>query len=399
MTGIKQAVILAGGRGKRLRPITDKIPKPMVQINGRPFLEYLVELLNENGISEIVMLLGYLPDKVIEHLGDGSKFGIKIKYSVGAVEDETGTRIRNAKHLLDNKFLLLYCDNYWPLKLGSILDFYRRFGKLAMLTAYNNRDGGGEYGYKNNLTILENGEVTFYGQPAKSVELNAIDIGFFVLDKKILNFMPAHNFSFQHEGLPRLIAERQLAAYRTDHPYYPITGEKLLNAAAHFLEPKKVIFLDRDGVINKKMPEENYVKHWEEFEFLPGALEALSLLKKAGYQTYIITNQRGVGRGLMKESDLETLHSKLAKELKENNIEFGGIYYCPHDFVADCFCRKPKPGMFFRAAREHHLDLTKAWFVGDDQRDLEAGKAAGCKTILLDQNRNLLRIVQEEILI
>ena len=199
MTGIKQAVILAGGRGKRLRPITDKIPKPMVQINGRPFLEYLVELLNENGISEIVMLLGYLPDKVIEHLGDGSKFGIKIKYSVGAVEDETGTRIRNAKHLLDNKFLLLYCDNYWPLKLGSILDFYRRFGKLAMLTAYNNRDGGGEYGYKNNLTILENGEVTFYGQPAKSVELNAIDIGFFVLDKKILNFMPAHNFSFQHE--------------------------------------------------------------------------------------------------------------------------------------------------------------------------------------------------------
>ena len=90
MTSIKQAVILAGGRGERLKPITDTIPKPMVPINGKPFLEYLVELLKENGIEEIVMLLGYLPDKITEYFGDGSKFGVRIRYSVGAVEDEGG---------------------------------------------------------------------------------------------------------------------------------------------------------------------------------------------------------------------------------------------------------------------------------------------------------------------
>ena len=105
---IKQAVILAGGKGERLKPLTDTLPKPMVPVNGRPFLEYLVELLKNNGIEEIVMLLGYRPEKITEHFGDGTKFGVNIKYSIGAVEDETGTRIKNAKGLLKDKFLLMY---------------------------------------------------------------------------------------------------------------------------------------------------------------------------------------------------------------------------------------------------------------------------------------------------
>lgn len=83
MTGIRQAVILAGGEGIRLRPLTDGVPKPMVLVNNRPFLEYLVDMLKENGIDEVVLLLGYLPEKITQHFGDGSNFGIGIEYSIG----------------------------------------------------------------------------------------------------------------------------------------------------------------------------------------------------------------------------------------------------------------------------------------------------------------------------
>ena len=94
----------------------------MILINGRPFLEYLIELLKGNGIEEVILLLGYLPEKITEHFGDGNKFGVSIKYSVGSVDDLTGTRVRNAASLLKDEFLLLYSDNYWPFDFKKLLD-------------------------------------------------------------------------------------------------------------------------------------------------------------------------------------------------------------------------------------------------------------------------------------
>ncbi|MCK4416320.1 MAG: NTP transferase domain-containing protein, partial [Thermoplasmatales archaeon] len=126
MITIKQAVILAGGLGTRLRPITDKIPKPMIEFHNKPFLEYILEMLKNNGIEEVVLLLGYLPDPIVEYFGDGTKFGIKIKYSIGTIEDKTGTRIRNAEELLDDHFMLMYCDNYLPFNLQQYVDFHNK---------------------------------------------------------------------------------------------------------------------------------------------------------------------------------------------------------------------------------------------------------------------------------
>jgi len=137
---IKQVVIFAGGIGERLRPLTNDRPKPMVLVNGRPFLAYLVDMLKQNGIQEVLILLGYLPEKIPEYFGDGSNFGIKINYHIGQVEDETGTRLRNAKHLLQGHFLLMYGDNYWPMNLPKMVDFYEKMGRLGMTTVYNNRD-------------------------------------------------------------------------------------------------------------------------------------------------------------------------------------------------------------------------------------------------------------------
>lgn len=393
MVGIKQAVILAGGRGERLRPITDTIPKPMVSINGRPFLEYLVELLKDNGISEIVMLLGYLPNKIIEHFGDGSKFGIKIKYSVGAIEDETGARVRNAARLLDNNFLLLYCDNYWPLNLKKLFDFHISKKMRATVSVYSNEDQS----TKNNM-YLENYYITRYDPIRKETGLNCVDIGFFILERDILELMPAHNFSFEKELLPSLIEDRNLSGYLTRHKYYSIGSPERLETISHFLIPRKVLFLDRDGVINEKPPKAEYITSWEKFRFLPGTLEALRLLSVASYELYLITNQAGIGRGIMSDAALESIHKNMEKVLQRNGIAINGIYHCPHDWEEGCACRKPQPGLFFQAARKNHLDLTKALFIGDDERDLEAGEAAGCRTFLVSPEQNLLKIVQEEIL-
>lgn len=393
MESIKQAVILAGGRGERLKPITDTIPKPMVPINGKPFLEHLAELLRANGIEEIVLLLGYLPEKIAEHFNDGKNFGVSIKYSIGNINDLTGTRVRNAAPLLADEFLLLYGDNYWPLNLENLVNFYREKNVIGMLTAYSNTNGDAEHGRENNVRIEKDGRVTYYGPFSGDSNLNAVDIGFFLLKKDIIGLMPEENFSFEHVILPKLIRQNNLAAYITDHPYRAITTIGQIPIVEDFLKPKKVIFIDRDGVINKQMPPHEYVRRREEFEFLPGTLEALEKLTKEGYHIYVITNQRGIARGLMSEGDLKDIHEKMIKEIAKHGGRIAGIYYCPHGLSDGCQCRKPKPGLLFQAARDHNLDLTKTIFIGDDERDLQAGEAAGCKTILTGPSQNLLKVV------
>lgn len=236
MDGIRQAVILAGGEGIRLRPLTYQVPKPMVLVNNHPFLKYLIEMLKENGITEVVLLLGYLPEKVTQHFGDGSHFGVNIKYSVGKVTDQTGTRIKNAEPLLDDVFLLMYGDNYWPLDLKSLYQFYIKHKTLASTTVYANKDGQGEYGAENNISVNDDGYVLKYDKSRKSQDLNGVDIGFFVLSKKVLALMPDHDFSFEEEILPLLVDKRQLSAYQTEQRYYYISTPQSLKLTEEFMQ-------------------------------------------------------------------------------------------------------------------------------------------------------------------
>jgi len=241
VAGIRQAVILAGGEGIRLRPLTYEVPKPMVLVNNRPFLEYLIDMLKENGISEVVLLLGYLPEKITQYFGDGSNFGINIKYSIGDVSFKTGTRIKNAGHLLDEVFLLMYCDNYWPLSLKRLLEFYVKYEALVSVTVYTNKDGTGEYGAENNICV-DDGYVLKYDKSRKDKNLNGVDIGFFIINKKVLELMPNHNFSFEEEILPLLVDKRQLSGYQTEHRYYYISTLESLKLTENFLQSR-----NRDG--------------------------------------------------------------------------------------------------------------------------------------------------------
>lgn len=393
---LKQAVILAGGRGERLKPFTDKNPKPMVPVLGKPFLEHLVLLLKDNGIKEIVILTGYLGEKIKDYFGDGSKFGVKIKYSYTPFqnekgqENESGLRIKNAENLLDKKFILMYCDNYWPLQLEKLEKFYEMKGADVSLVAFSNKDNS----TKNNILVDENGYIVKYDKSRKEEKLNGVEIGFFIINKKVLDLLPNKNCQFERDILPQLVSKKQVSGYLTDNKYYSIGDLERVKDMENFLAPKKVIFLDRDGVINKKAPKADYVKKWEEFEFLSGAVEAIKNLTSKGFDIYLITNQPGVARGLMTKQDLDSIHQKMQEELEKNGGKIKAIYACMHNWDEGCECRKPKPGLLFQAARENYLDLTKIIFIGDDERDEKAGKLAGCKTILIDDKKNLLEIVK-----
>jgi len=157
----------------------------------------------------------------------------------------------------------------------------------------------------------------------------------------------------------------------------------------------KCVFLDRDGVINKKAPEGDYIKNWSEFKFLPGVKEAIKRLNKAGFLVIIVTNQRGIAKGLMTKEDLEDIHSKMIKELKKSGVRINSIYYCPHDEKDNCNCRKPKSGMFLRAKEDFEIDFTKSWVIGDSIADIEAGKIIKCETILINKFNKKGNILKE----
>ncbi len=143
----------------------------------------------------------------------------------------------------------------------------------------------------------------------------------------------------------------------------------------------KIIFLDRDGVINVYPGHGEYVTNAKDFHFIDGSLEAIRLLTEAGYKIYVISNQRGVGKGLFTQADLDKITQKMLSGLKENKGEIAGVFYCTHK--DDCDCRKPKTTLFKQAAGNLSSGFKDVYFIGDDERDIEAGKNLGCKTILV----------------
>lgn len=390
----KQTVILAGGLGTRLRPITNTIPKPMIEFHDKPFLEYLIEMLVEQGFKKVLLLLGYLPEKVTEYFGNGDKWGINIEYSITDVENDTGLRISLAKDKIDQEFLLMYCDNYWPMKFTLLWEKYQKANVPALVTVYLNKDGY----TKSNIRLDENDFIEVYDKSRQEKNLQGVDIGFFILKKEVLDLLPSGNVNFEREVMPQLVANKQIVAYPTEHRYYSVGSHERLVLTKQFLERKPTIVLDRDGVINEKAEKARYITSWKDWNWLEGSKEAICLLKKAGYQVIIITNQAGIARGFMTEDDLHDIHQHMQEDLESCGGGIDKIYYCPHGWDDNCECRKPKPGMLFQAQKDFHLDLSKIYFVGDDERDVIAGNAAEMKTKLVDNDYKLIDFIREEIL-
>ncbi len=165
----------------------------MIAFHGKPFLEYLIESLRDDGFSRILLLLGYLPDVVQNYFGDGAKWGVSIEYSISDVAHETGARLKIATNRLDPTFLLLYCDNYWPMNFLAMWQQFQAAKVPAQVTVYRNRDCY----TKDNLRVDHRGLVVAYDKSRTTTGLEGVDIGYVLLQRSVIESLPAGNVSFE----------------------------------------------------------------------------------------------------------------------------------------------------------------------------------------------------------
>lgn len=387
----RQAVILAGGRGSRLRPLTDTVPKPMIPFHGKPFIGYLLALLRDQGFERVLLLLGYLPEVVQAYCGDGSRWGLSIDYVVSAIEDDTGRRMKLATSHLDPVFYLLYCDNYWPMPQARMWERYQSTGATALLTIYENHD---RY-TKDNVQLDGEGRILTYDKDRLSPGLAGVEIGYAILRREHVDMLPETNCNLEREIYPQLAAKQALWAFVTRHRYYSVSSHERLTLTGEFLARRPTVILDRDGVLNKRPLRAEYVRSWADWHWLPGAQQSLRLFHEAGWRVIVVSNQAGIARGVMTEADVTAIHAQMMREARDAGGQVEAVYYCPHGWDDGCACRKPKPGMLYAAQREFSLDLSRTVVVGDDERDGQAADAAGCPWLLVSEQQSLLDITKQ----
>ncbi len=370
-----QAVILAGGRGSRLAPLTDSMPKPMVDVNGEPFLSHLIALLARQGIDEVLLLTGYRGEQIRDHFGSGGEFGLKIRFSESPEEWSTGERLLAASDDLDSTFLLLYADNYVVFDMAKLLEQQRDSSTSMVLTVCPKASG--------NIVLTPDGSVVKYLTDRSSGSGEFVEVGFSLTNRDRL----LHSVELNDRSLPRAIESLtdagEVRANVVLHPYFSVSDPQRLERTRQALSRRRVLLLDRDGVINVKAPTGEYVARFEAFEPIKGNWSALATLAQQGFSFVIISNQAGVARGLIEPADLDYLHGRMLKDMQDLGLNVMGVYVCPHHWDDNCSCRKPLPGMFNRAAAEHSFLLEDVIFVGDDVRDEAAALSAGCTPILI----------------
>jgi len=378
---------LAGGKGSRLAERTRSIPKPMVEVAGQPFLGYLLSLLKQQGIEEVILLTGYLGEVIHNYVGDGAAWGLRVQYSHSAIEDETGRRLALATDSLYENFLLMYADVYWPLPLQSMADiFTAKNDAVALVAAYANRDGI----TRDNLQAGEDGQIQLYDKTRSAPGLTHVDSGYLLCNRRLLDFFPDDNFSLEKQVYPRLVEDGLMYAFSSEHRHYSIDTVEKVETATRFFNSGKTILLDRDGTINRAAERWQYISNWDEFEFLDGALEALQLLKRAGYRLVVVSNQAGIARGMVTHNQVDDIHARLQRVCMEHGCPIDAFYYCPHGWDEGCFCRKPSPGLLFWAANEMAFDLEHAVMIGDNDSDMGAAENAGVRGIRVDGESSLL---------
>ncbi len=392
---IKQAVILAGGYGERMKPFTEQHPKPMYPFQGTPFIDYLIKQIKGFGITKVLLLLGYMADQIQDFLGDGERYGMEIEFCVTPPEFDTGNRLLDAEEKLDDTFLLMYCDNYCPIDFQRLCqDFFKNNADIQ-ISVYRNSD---QY-TRDNVRLTANGMVSCYDKKRIMDDLQGVDIGYAIIKKDVLNCLPIKANSavnFEEQVYPIMVEQGTMFGTQTEHRYYSIGSWKRIELTKEFFSNPKTLFLDRDGTLNIRPPRACYVEKPEDFKWIKGSIEAVRFLKEAGWRLILVSNQPGIARGNLTGERLEQIHRKMQEDLKrETGYELDALYYCPHNWDENCECRKPKPGMLYQAQKEYSLDLTKCYLIGDDERDIEAGKAAGCRCIMVDETYTLLEAVKE----
>jgi histidinol-phosphate phosphatase family protein len=375
MSGVRQAVILAGGRGSRLAPITDSLPKPMVDVNGEPFLAHLLRLVANQGITQVIVLTGYRGEQIHEHFGDGEVFGIEIIYSHRPESCSTGERLLAAAALLDTSFLLLYADNYVAFDLQALLAQPGATDASMILTVCPKKQG--------NVVMGPNGSVDRYLRDRSSGPAEFVEVGFSLVSReRILAALKVSEASLPI-AIDLMTQSGGVWAHVVHHPYFSVSDPQRLERTRFALSHRRVLLLDRDGVLNVKAGRGEYVSHYSDFQPIESSWAALQILAEHSFTFVVISNQAGVARGLTDPRDLDEIHERMIEEMGKIGIDVLGVYVCPHHWDDGCSCRKPNPGMFYAAAADHCLLLSDLIYAGDDIRDEAAALGAGCTPVII----------------
>jgi histidinol-phosphate phosphatase family protein len=376
-----QAVILCGGLGTRLKPYTNELPKPMILCNERPFIWYLLEQLSEQGVKQFILLTGYMGEKIENYFGDGRQWGWQIEYSQGPVEWDTGKRIWEARQKIDDRFLLLYSDNFTPLSLDKVFKTHEKHKPVLTFIVSEKSPG--------NISLNAECVVQSYDNNRSDDTLKYVEIGYMTVEKeRMLKYFETPNCSFS-SILRKIAASREICAFVQHDTYHSISDPVRWKKTEAYLKLKKIILIDRDGVINSKALAGQYVGKWDEFEWIEDTVQSMKNLSDNGFSFIVITNQAGIARGIVCEHQMNEMHKLMVSELETEGIEVHDIYICPHHWDDDCLCRKPKAGMFYKASREWLLRLDQTLYIGDDPRDCQAAYNAGCKGIYIGDNSDL----------
>ena len=426
-----KTVIMAGGKGTRISSLFPDIPKPMIRIRDsagveKPVLEWEILSLVAQGFTDIVITVSHMADKIMSYFGTGEQLGCNIEYWI---EDtplgNAGALIKYREKLGDEPFLLLIADAMFDVNFNRMVAFHKQKNALVTLFTHPN-----SHPYDSSVLMAdENGAVLHWLTKEDSRPewyKNRVNAGLQVIDPAVLDM------SMQRTGLtPDLIGEpdekgkprrvdmdRQILKplcgqgimFCYDSPEYCKdmgTPERFHSVSCDFQngtvvaknlsKPQKAIFLDRDGTINKHI---GFLRKREELELLPGAAEAIKHINESGYLAIVVTNQPVIARGEVTVPELNLIHDKMETLLGCEGAYIDGLYYCPHHpdkgfegeveaLKIDCDCRKPKPGLILRAAKDFNIDLCNSWMIGDDGRDIVCGKNAGCRTALIGTDESL----------
>lgn len=228
-----QMVILAGGLATRLRPLTEKIPKSMLQIHGKPFLQYQIELLKKNGVMDILLCIGYLGNQIRKYFGDGKRFGVSISYSEeGNKLLGTGGALKNAKPMLGDEFFVMYGDSYLMLDYQRIIAEFRKHDNSALMVVYKN-----DSKYDKSVIAVRDGFVTKYDNTRESNDLVYIDEGVSMLRKAFLGLAEKEVFPL-YDLFKALIARRKLRSWETNQRFYEIGSPEGLREFEHLVRSK-----------------------------------------------------------------------------------------------------------------------------------------------------------------
>lgn len=379
-----EAIVLAGGRGTRLQSLVSDVPKPMADVGGRPFLTYVLDYLITQGITRVILSVGYKRDVIQEAIGESYRT-LEIVYAIENEPLGTGGAILNSLILAKNEHVwVLNGDTFLPVTLQKVEYIYFKreavFSLLLREVVSDGRYGGVELdGY---------GTVTGFTNKGSTGRMQ-INAGTYLVNQSSFKEWAGDRSTFSLEDDFFTAMPYALVGIPTDAYFIDIgIPEDYLRAKTelpnyHIPTTYNTLFLDRDGVLNKRIID-GYVTNWNEFEFVDGVFDALKSVSSLFQRIIVLTNQRGVSRALMTEQTVNDIHNLMSEQVALHEGRIDKVYACTCE---DCTCRKPDTGMALAAQRDcPTIDFAQSIMIGDSLSDLLMAKKLGIKAIYIVHN-------------